>query len=76
MRDKNKKKLMLDNLLEQFPNTHKFRDKTEAEERSNKNRQAAKNIKHIRNNNLKVQVEQKKLQKAQAKLHKNKEQNN
>lgn len=76
MRDKNKKKLMLDNLLEQFPNTRKFRDKTEAEERSNKNRQAAKNIKHIRNNNLKVQVEQKKLQKAQAKLHKNKEQNN
>lgn len=73
MRDKDKKKLMLDNLLEQFPNTRKFLGKTEAEERSNKNRQAAKNIKHIRNINLKVQIEQKKLQ---AKLHKNKEQNN
>lgn len=73
MRDKTKKKLMLDNLLEQFPNTRKFLDKTEAEERSNKNRQLAKNIKYVRNSKLKVQAEQKKLP---AKFRKNKERNN
>ena len=73
MRDKTKKKLMLDNLLEQFPNTRKFLDKTEADERSNKNRQLIKNFKNNRNNNLKIQAEQKKLQ---AKFPRNKEQNN
>lgn len=61
MRDKNKKKLMLDNLLELFPTTREFLDKTEAEERSNKNRQLAKNLKHIRNNRLKKQLDHKKL---------------
>ena len=61
MRDKTKKKLMLDNLLEQFPNTRKFLDKTEADERSDKNRQLAKNIKHVRNSKLKVKAEQKKI---------------
>jgi hypothetical protein len=73
MRDKTKKKLMLDNLLEQFPNTRKFLNKTEADERSNKNRQLTKNIKHVRNSKLKVQAEQKKLH---VKFHKNKERNN
>ncbi len=61
MRDKNKKKLMLDNLLELFPTTREFLDKTEAEERSNKNRQLAKNLKHTRNNRLKEQSDHKKL---------------
>lgn len=59
MRDKTKKKLILDNLLEQFPNTRKFLDKAEADERSNKNRQQTKSFKNIRNNKLKAQTEQK-----------------
>lgn len=73
MRDKTKKKLMLDNLLDQYPNTRKFLSKTEADERSSKTRQLTKNLKNIRNNNLKLQAEQKKLQ---AKFPRNKERNN